>query len=115
MKLNAKVTAIYSSASYKDSKQRVQIHVEGGDTAYKSFIVPNDDLVLDDELVVLVMTAEQAARVVGDYDVIMKIYVADHQSDVPISGELRKLADQLRPGSAPDTTETQEFRLGGAA
>lgn len=120
MKLTAKVTGLE-----RDKERGVLItgNIEGGGYFFK--VANPDNLALDDELVLLILTKEQAAAATDEL----------HRSGARLQPTLRLVYDQLRPDAPPpfldagrmsadgdpegygspqpDTAETAEFRLGG--
>lgn len=94
MKLQAKVTETISGSESRDGQQRVKLKVEGADSMYRALIVANDDgLQLDDEVVLLVMTKQQASDL---FDVLDGVEGERGLLPAPLS-----LRDQLRPDPLP--------------
>lgn len=95
MKLTATVIETISGSNYDDKQPRVKLKVAEADSCFRTFIAPNGEgWALDDELVLLVLTKEQATELSKEFE--------------RESGEVSKwypgmaaLADQLRPDEPP--------------
>jgi hypothetical protein len=89
MKLSATITELISGSEYDDSRRRIKLKVEGADSCFRSLIVPNGGLTLDDELVLLVLTKADAYALSGTLDGLQR---AGQRNAI-----VDKVADQLRP------------------
>lgn len=101
MKLQATVTALRTNG-------RAEITIVTSATGLEQCIVADngEDWALDDELVLLVLTKEQAVRIVGHIDALTQ---ADFST-----APLRGMADQLRPDEPPPFLRCVEIGVTGS-
>lgn len=120
MKLNATVSRVDSAHGYDDKQQRIFLKVAQAESdMYNEIKLPNTEglLALDDELVVLVLTKEQAVGIFNDLETLFTEAAATQ----PLVMDAINLRDQLRPDPPPpwertlatgpesDEATTQEF------
>lgn len=96
MKLTATVTAVSAKSGNRDGQRRVTLTVAEAEPMDRRFSVPSDKLQEDAELVLLVLTKEQAASIAE---------VVGELGDIAPQ-PLTALADQLRPDELPPWEQT---------
>lgn len=107
MKLTATVTAVSAKSGNRDGQRRVTLTIAEAESMDRRFSVASEELREDEELVLLVLTREQAANI---YDDLIPLVNAKVDGFVAFGN----LCDQLRPDPpvpflVDDTADTQEF------